>query len=237
MRGLFALAVAAALAWQIYALFFPLVTVRAEGKQTYEIKEFAAGADVGQTFRAPTDGLNAATVEFSTDRAASLVVRYRLMGWAPAKLDDHWATIMEATETLSLSPGSNRHRFRFKTIADSYHQVYQFQVRQIEARAADGSPSAPTIGVMASTDDALEDGNLILDKAQLIDRDLLFEAKGADSRFEDFQLHANPQLPRTLRQPVVQWTLCLIFLATYNWALAIYSYQLLVRQGGEHAEL
>ena len=220
--------VVVAVAAQAYALFVPLMTVRAAGKQIYEIKEFANGAVVGQTLRAPTDGLHSATVEFSSDRPATLVVRWRLMGWASAKMDDPWAAIMESTETLPLKQGTNRQTFRFKPIADSYHQVYQFQVQQVEARPAEGQASAaPGVSVMASTDDALEEGNLILDKAQIIDRDLLFEARGADSRFEDLQLHVNPLLPRGLRPPAVQWALCLLLLAGYNWALAVLAWHVL----------
>ncbi len=225
VRPLFALAVGAALAWEVNALFVPVATTRAAGKQTYEIKEFAAGVPVGQTFRAATDGLDTAVVRFTADRPASLVVRYRVMGWAPAKLDDHWASVVESTETIRLSPGTTPHTFRFKAIIDSSRQVYQFQVQEIEVRALDGNPvGLPTVGVMASTDNALEDGNIIVGKDQIIDRDLLFEAKGADSRFDDFRMRINPQLPRPLRHPAVHWTLCLIVLALYNWALTVFAY-------------
>lgn len=221
-----ALTLAATLAWEVHALFFPVATTRAGGTQRYEIEEFAAGVPVGQTFRAVTDGLDTAIVTFTADRPASLVVRYRVMGWAPAKLDDHWAPVIESTEDVRLSPGTNRHPFHFKAIVDSARQVYQFQVQQVEVRALDGNPEGlPTIGVLASTDNALDDGNVIVGKDQIIDRDLLFEAKGADSRFDDFRMRINPQLPRALRHPAAHWALCLIVLGLYNWALAVFACQ------------
>jgi hypothetical protein len=228
VRVIFGLAIAAAMAWEIDALFLPATTIRAAGVETYEIKEFSAGVPVGQTFRARTDGLNTAVVTFSADRPCSLTVRYRLMGWAPAKVD-HWASVIEGTETIRLTSGTNRQPFRFKAIVDSNRQVYQFQVQQLEVHglAADAG-AAPSVGLMASRDNALDEGNLILGTAQLIDRDLLFAASGADSRFDDFRMRINPQLPRNLRLPAVQWILGLTLVALYDWALAIFAYHVLI---------
>ena len=227
VRAIFALIVCAVLVWEVRVLFWPVVTVRAAGAERYDIMEFSAGAPVGQTFRALTDGLDTAIVEFSADRPAALVVQYRLMGWAPAKMDDHWAAVIEGTETVSLSAGRNRHAFRFKGIADSNRQVYQFQVQQVEARAADGSGAPVTIAVVGSTDGTLDDGNLIVARDQIVDRDLVFQARGADSRFDDFRMRVTPQLPRALRPAAVQWTAALLLLALYNWAVAVFAYHLL----------
>lgn len=229
VQALFALATGAALLCESYVLFVPVATIRARGEQTYEIKAFAAGLPVGQTFRAVTDGLDTATVRFTADRPASIVVRYRVMGWAPAKLDDHWASVIELIEAVRLSTGATPHSFHFKAITDSNRQVYQFQVQQIEVHALDGNPiGLPTVGVMASSDDALADGNLIVGKDQIIDRDLLFEARGADSRFDDFRMRISPQLPSELRPPAVQWTLGLMLMALFNWALAVFAYNTVI---------
>lgn len=225
LEWLFALTCAAALAWEAYALFVPVAKIRVAGTEMYGISEFAAGVPVGQTFRAVTDGLDTAVLQFAADRPASLVLRYRVMGWAPAKLDDHWASVIEGTETIRLSPGTSPHAFHFKKIADSARQVYQFQVQQVEVRALDGNPSGlPTVSVMASTNNSLEDGNVILGKDQIVDRDLLFEARGADSRVDDLRMRIGPKMPRPLRLPTVQWTLFLLWFAVYNWALAAFAY-------------
>ena len=228
MRSAFALALCAALAWQAWVLFVPVASIRASGKNRYEIKEFAAGAPVGQTFRARTDGLHSATVWFSSDQAGTVQVTYRLMGWSATKVPDHWAPVIEGREIVRLSPGSNAHTFSFKAIADSARQVYQFQIQQEAAPPSDGAASAsPAVGVMASTDDALDEGNLIVGTAQIVDRDLVFDAAGADSRFDDFRMRISPQLPRNLRSPAVQWTAGLVWLAVYNWALAAFAMHLL----------
>ncbi|MCC7418404.1 MAG: hypothetical protein IT176_14805 [Acidobacteria bacterium] len=220
-----ALALAGLIAWQIHALFRPFATIRAEGAGTAGIEAFAAGVPVGQTFRAATDGLHSAVVEFSTDRPAAIVVAYRVMGWAPAKLDDHWAAVIESTETVELPSGRTRHAFHFSAIPESSRQVYQFQIQQLASRSVDGG-AAPEVAVVWS-EDSLEEGNVIVGKDQIVDRDLIFAAHGADTRFDDFRMRTSSRLPRALRTAAAQWSIALLLFAIGNWAFAVFAYELI----------
>jgi hypothetical protein len=233
-RALFAAAVCAALVWEARTLFVPFATLRANGKQTYEIQEFAAGAPVGQTFRARTDGLESATLRFVAERPFTLNVRYRLLGWSITSVPDHWVPIVEGTEAVPLPKGESAHTFRFKAVTDSHGQVYQFQAQE-EDEQPGGSAARARVTLLASQDDALDEGNLIVDKDQLVDRDLIFAAAGADSRFDDFRMRISPQLPRSLRDPGGQWAIALVLFTLYNWAFAVFAYQLLLSAAEEHA--
>ncbi len=75
------------------------------------------------------------------------------------------------------------------TRRDNEAGIYQFQVQQIEARAPGRNERGPrpSVGVLASLDDSLKDGSLIVGRLQATDRDLFFEAHSDDSAFADLR--------------------------------------------------
>lgn len=231
-RIAFGVLVLLALAWEAYTLFWPTTLVRAAGRQPFAIQEFSAGVPVGQTFRMLTDGLQSVDVAFFADRGTSLVVRCQLLTWEPYA-QDGWAVLYEWVKSIRLSPGSQWQRFVFQPIPHSAMKVYQFRVQQHSVRVLDPSVpiDQPRVSVIGSLDDSLSEGNIILGQYQWIDRDLFFEAHGADSVFSAFRLLDNPEVPRRLRRPSTLLTL----LTIYNFVLAVFAYELIVR-GPDQAE-
>ena len=225
-RVAFGLLFLVAVAWEINTLFVPGTRVRAAGRMTFDVTDFADGAPVGQTFRMSSDGLQSVDLQFSVDRPTSLLLQCQLLTWNDYA-QDHWAIVYKWTTTVELAAGRRSSRFSFTPVAQSMGQVFQFRVQQLEARAlqVNAGGARPRVIVIGSLDDALTDGNLVLGRAQLVDRDLLFQAYGADSAIDVFRLRNNLALPKPLRGRMVQIAL----LATYTLALAVFAYYMLVQ--------
>jgi hypothetical protein len=230
-RVAFALATAAVLAYEAYVMFAPTSRIVAAGTDRYIVKEFGAGEPVGQTFRALEDGLESAAVQISADRPASVDVVCRLMGWAAYKEPDHWVTLFEWKVTREVEAGVEWHRFAFKPVPGSTNAIYQFQVQLLDVRPQDGAAGRPPeIGLMASTDDSLREGNILIGHPQLIERDLVFDARTANE-FTRYRARANPLLPEPLRSAALQ----LGVIALYNCALAIFAFYMTVGDGSQSA--
>ena len=213
-------------AWEVNLLFVPATRVRAAGRMPFDITNLADGAPVGQTFRMLSDGLQSVDLQFSVDRPTSLLLRCRLLVGRDYS-QDGWAVVYQWTQTVELAAGRQWRRFSFAPVSESRTQVYQFQVQQIEARAvqANAGGARPRVSVIGSVDDALKDGNIVVGRFQWVDRDLLFQAYGADSAIDVFRLRNNLALPKPLRNRRVQITL----LATYTLALAVFAFYMLVQ--------
>lgn len=227
-HAIFLLASAALAGWEADRLFAPTSSVRAAGRQPYVIVDaFAVGEPVGQTFRILDDGLEGVEVQLSSDRPASVDITWRLLGTARDTPNDgpsRWAPIHEARTTLVLPRGRSVHRFAFHPIFPSEKRVYQFQVQRLGVRSRDPArPGHAVVGVIASRDDALPEGNVVVDKQQIAEQDLLFQAWSADL-FTWFRVRANSSLPRLLRNQNVQ----LVLLLAYNWALAVFAFEMIV---------
>jgi hypothetical protein len=216
------------------ALFRPASVVEAIGRRPYVVTEFAAALPVGQTLRASDDYLEAVDLRLVAERPASLDVAFRVLEWAPnvpATPTGRWAGVREGKTTLRLPQGQTWHRFAFEPISSSAARVFQFQVEQLAVRSLDGhEPGRPAVGVMASEDDALKDGNVVVGSTQSIERDLFVRVRTA-SAFTRFRVEASPSLPGPLRSAGVQLTLLacgdlvLILLAQY---LSVFVYALVV---------
>jgi len=226
-RLLFFACLAVALSAEGAAIFLPMSAIRAAGERPYVIEDLAAGERVGQTFRILDDGLESVDIELSSTGPASTDIMCRLLGSpndAPNDGFGRWAAIYEWKTTLQLPRGRSWHHFAFRPIFPSRQQVYQFQVEQLDVRALDPKrPGRPHVGVMASKDDFLKEGNIIVGKEQIIGHDLLFAAHTADE-LTSFRREANPHLPRLLRYLSVQLGL----LALYNASLAAFAYCLTI---------
>jgi hypothetical protein len=202
------------------------VSVRAEGRDVYVVSEFEDGQPIGQTFRARSDGLQAAELAFFADEPATVTFAWRLLSWDPSSAT-HWAPWSEERTTVSLPRGSSWQRFEFMPVLESDAKIYQLQVQRLGARPDPSTPAVPRprVGPLASKDDALpRDGNLIIGDRQVIDQDMVFAAYGADSPFEWFRLHGGSQLPRWLQGRPIQFTL----LALYAALLATFGYYLVI---------
>jgi hypothetical protein len=154
----------AALYLEASAIFRPTSAVLATGP-AYVIEDFARGEPVGQTFRIPDDGLVSVGVQLWADRPASIDIAWRLVGTAQGASNDGsraWAPAYEMTAPLRLPRGRSAHYFTFNPIIPSARRVYQFQIQQLAVRSLDPTqPGRPTVGVVASRDDALPEGNVV----------------------------------------------------------------------------
>ena len=217
-RILFGVALASALVWTARALFVPSVRVRAEGGRPYLVDTFGAGATIGQTFRSLNDGLNSVQVRFSSQRAASISVRCRLMTWNEST--GGWASLYEWTEAVDLPAGEAWRRFQFPPVIPSDRKVYQFQIQRVAA-------SDTSVALVGSMDDVLRDGNVVADQEQIVDKDLYFRAGAtADVAFDEFRRRIDPQVPKRLRNLSLQ----LALLALYACAMSVLAFHLIVRE-------
>jgi hypothetical protein len=224
-RVAFLVGLVLAVSWEAHVLFSPAASIRAAGRKPFVVTDFGRGVPVGQTFVMLSDGLDAVDVQFFSDEETLLSLRCRLLGWV-GDSPNHWFPLYDWTAMVRLPRGPSWHRFTFKPVVPSINQSYQFQVEQVDARVASPRDSSrrPSVGVMGSIDDSLKEGNIVLGGAQVIDRDLFFEAHAADSVFAEFRRHARTQLPRPLRSRTAQLTL----LGIYNCALAVFAFHLLI---------
>jgi hypothetical protein len=214
--------------WEARALFVPSPPLRAAGRKPFVITEFGRGVPTGQSFRMKSDGLDAVDLRFFSDKEVFLRLRCRVLGNRPS---EPWFPVRDWTAAIHLPRGSSWHRFRFAPVVPSFNLIYQFQVEQLEVRAADPRDPGerPSVGLMGSLDDSLpRDGNIILGSTQVTDRDLFFEARAADSTFVDFRRRVDSQtpLPKPLRSMVAQLTL----LAIYNGCLTVFAFHMLIRE-------
>ncbi len=227
-RLTFVLVVGAVLAYEAQTMFSPSSGIRAAGQRPYVIRDFASGEPVGQTFQILDEALESVDVQLLTERPASIDIACRLLVFAPYVPNDgsgQWAAIYEWRTTFQLPRGRSWHHFTFKPILPSLQQVYQFQVEQLDVRSLDPKqPGRPAVGVVASEEDSLKEGNIIIGKQQVIDRDLFFGAHTA-SVFTQFRLRANPSLPRPLRSRGVQVGIVVV----YNWARAVLVFHSIIR--------
>lgn len=216
-----------AVSWEAHALFSTAAPIRAVGKKPFVVSDFGRGVPIGQTFRMLSDGLDAADVRFISDEVTLLAVKCRLLE-AGGRVPGHWSAVRDWTATIRLPRGSSWHRFTFDPVVPSFNRIYQFQVQQIDARAAppNNAGERPAVGVVGSIDDSLRDGNIVVGETQMVDRDLFFEARAADSTFAEFRRHAQTQLPKPLRSAAAQLTL----LAIYNGCLAVFAFHMLVQE-------
>src|SRR5579871_4335879 len=99
-RLAFVVIVLAAVTYEGVSLFTPMSTLRAIGTRPYVLNDLSTGVPVGQTMRSPDDGFAAVDVEFVSDRPIDLDLTWRVLGWAPNKLDDHWVVIYEFPATI-----------------------------------------------------------------------------------------------------------------------------------------
>lgn len=223
-RVAFLVGLVLAVSWEAHALFSPVARIRAAVRRPFVVTDFGRGVPVGQTFSMSSDGLEAVDVRFFSDVETLLAVRCRLLGVGDSS--NHWVPLYDWTEQVRLPRGPSWRRFTFKPVVPSINQIYLFQMEQIDARVATPREPGrrPSVGVMGSIDDSRKDGNLILGDAQVVDRDLFFEAYADDSVFAEFRRHANPPLPKPLRSAVLQLTL----LAGYNCVLAVFAFHMLI---------
>lgn len=208
-------------------LFGPTSSTRGAGRSPYVIELVAGGERIGQSFRILDDGLQSADVIFVSSTPASLVLTCRLLVADSHALNNGtgaWRVVNTWTTTVRLPRGKSRHGFSFRPIFPSEKQIYQFQVEELDLRPLDPlDPVPPLVGLLATKDNSLEEGNVVIGQHQLADRDLFFQAQTA-SVFTTFRLRANPLLPRALRSVGVQ----LVALALYNAVLAVFGFQMIL---------
>jgi hypothetical protein len=219
-RAGFAILVAGVAVRAAVVLTTPTPAIESRGRKTILFGNFADGAPIGQTFRMLSDGLNAVEVQLASEIAAAVTIRYRLMGWDAYA--GGWTALYQHVAARDLPAGRSWQRFEFPPILASDRKVFFFQIQQMDAHAIDSAASAPPpkIAVVGFEDDAIEDGNLILGREQLPDRDLAFRAGSADSPFARYARGINRYLPDALQRPRIQW----IVLAMYGLTLAVFAY-------------
>jgi hypothetical protein len=222
----FWLLVLAAVSVEAATLFMPRSPLRTAGQRPFIIREFAAGVPIGETFRARSDGLESVDLRLWAERPTSLVLTCRLLTWAGlAPPGSNWVPLYQFTMTRRLPAGESWQHFPFRPVYPSAGQIYQFQVQYVESQALEGTtPGSPAVGVMGSEDDSFKEGNLIAGPVQIVDRDLLFKARGA-SVYTEFRVRISPLLPKPLRNRGLQ----LALLGLYNWALATFSFYMIVQ--------
>jgi hypothetical protein len=229
-RVLFLLTLAAAIVAKSWALFLPSSNLGVAGPRPYVIESFREGEPVGQSFRILDDGLESVDIALSSTEPAVVDLRWRLFGTS-AKALRNWAVIYSAERRLRVPRGRSWHHFTFIPIFPSEKKIYQFQVEPQGIRPVDArSARAPVVGVVASAEDSLTDGNVLLGTAQDIHHDLFIKARTA-TPFTRFRMFANMLLPRPLRNLGVQ----LALLAMGTWLLAVFAFEMTVR-GPEQAD-
>lgn len=206
-RAWFALACAASIGYEIYALFIrsggPVLDVR--GRRPIVLRDLGAGEQISQTFVARAESLDALTVWVRSDGPVSANVRCALL------LAEHgsFVPLYRWVERLDVD-GRAARTFTFPPVVPSRNRQFRFDLQLTP-------PAVRSLGVEAWAEDALADGVMLIGGREQWG-DLALRTR-ASPPFRSLLRNAKG-VPDPLRHPAV----ALLFLAVANWAVVTFVY-------------
>ena len=214
-----ALFIAVCLGAEIYLVFMKGSSqFRIEGTDAYEVAEFGSGRPVSHAFLMRGDGLNAVSLYFSSGTGSVVTVQWTL--WRGLRdLPQEMTRAFEGTDRLELRPGRQWKTFPFTRDASSRDRWYTFEVRLLEADnvAVRSDAGARQVVLVASRDNPERGGILwIGDDRQPGSLFIRAERQGR-TPYRRFVAEIEPNLPRALRIPAVQWAIAI----TFHWAIFV----------------
>ncbi len=225
-HAVFVLIGAVVIALEIYLVFIKRHgDFRIEGKEAFDLAEFASGAVVAHAFLMRGDGLNSVAVQFGSDSKARLTVQWTL--WRGKADQPGAARAFEGTEVLNLRPGHQWRTFEFIRDASSRDRWYTFEVHALAverlAPASEDPARTPRVALVASRDNPERGGLLLVDGA--LRPGSLFIRAGRQGRtiYRRFVVEAELYLPAPLRIRSVQWALVIAF----HWAFLVFAWAVL----------
>lgn len=253
-RTLFALGCAAVIAVEAYVLFVDRdQTFSIQGRTPYLLSEFGNGTPVAHAFLMRGNGLHAVRVRFSSSAATTVRLQWQLlrepatderlsiMETGPRELrleaDRTWAThpvtrggsseklaIMEGgTRELRLEAGRTWATFPVTRDGSSHDRWYVFEAQLVDLPPADVRDRAQ-IALMATHDNPDRGGSLFVAGVNQPGSLVLRADRVGRTLHQQFVAEVEPNLPRWLRWPAVQWLIALALHA----AVAVYAYALLI---------
>ncbi len=254
LRTLFALGCAAAIAVEGYVLFFDRHhTFNIQGRRTYLLSEFGDGIPIAHAFLMRGNGLRAVRVQFSSSASTTVRLRWQLfrqqatdekqttLEWGQRELrldaDRNWATfpatpgrspeklsIMEGgTRELRLEAGRTWATFPVTRDGSSHDRWYVFDAQLVDPPSTDVRGGAQ-IALLATHDNPDRGGSLWVAGANRPGSLVLGADRVGHTLYQRFVAEVEPNLPRWLRWPAVQWIIGLALHA----AVAVHAYALLI---------
>lgn len=218
----FGLACAVVLATEAFVLFADRVdVVRTEGRQPFEISEFARGRPVSHAFLMLNDGLQSVSVRFSSAAAATVRVEWQVFRGERNRYLTQPGTLLLAFEgvtSVDLRPGRQWKTLAFTRDGSSAGRWYKIQLRLPDA----GTSPTPQVSLVASHDNPERGGVLWIDDARQTGSLFLRAERHDRTLYRRFLMDAVPNFPEPLRTPVAQWSIA----AALHWAAVVVAYAL-----------
>lgn len=253
LRVMFAWGCAAVLAVEGYALFFDRDhTFSIQGRKSYKIDEFGDGIPVAHAFLMRGSGLRAIRVQLSSSASATVRLRWQLLRqqatddklsireWGLRELhleaDRTWWThpmtrggspeklaIMEGgTRELRLEAGRTWATFPVTRDGSSHDRWYVFEAQLVDLPPTELRDRAH-IALLATHDNPDRGGSLFVGGVNKRGSLVLRADRVGPTPYQRFVAEAEPNLPRWLQLPAVQW---IIGLALHG-AVAVHAYAFL----------
>jgi len=253
-RALFALGCAAVVAVEGYALFFDREhTFSIQGRHPYLLSEFGSGMPVAHGFLMRGNGLRAVRVQLASGAPTTVRLRWQLLRqpatdekrsileWGLRDLrlqeDGTWAThpkapgesseklaIMEGgTRELRLEAGRTWATFPVTRDGSSHNRWYVFEVQLANPPLAEGRDRVQ-IALLTTHDNPDRGGSLFVAGVNRPGSLVLRADRAGPTLHQRFVAEVEPNLPRVLQWPAVQW---LVGLALHA-AVAVHAYALLI---------
>lgn len=254
LRTLFALGCAAVIAVEGYILFFDRDhTFSIQGRRTYLLSEFADGIPIAHAFLMRGNGLRAVRVQFSSSTSTTVRLQWQLfrqqatdkkqtiLEWGHRELrldaDRNWATfpvtrratseklsIMEGgTRELRLEAGRTWATFPVTRDGSSHDRWYVFEAQLVDPPSPDVRDRAQ-IALLATHDNPDRGGSLFVAGRNQPGSLVLGADRVGHTLHQRFVAEVEPNLPRWLRWPAVQWIIGLALHA----AVAVHAHALLI---------
>lgn len=253
LRALFALGCAAVFALEGYVLFFDRdQTFSIQGRQGYLLSEFGNGVPIAHGFLMRGNGLRAVRVQLSSRVPATVRLQWQLLrqpvsdeqpsimegGMRQVGLDAGraWATFpvvpgsseplarMEGgTRELHLEAGRTWASFPVTRDGSSHDRWYLFEA-QLVGLPPDDVRDRAQIALLATRDNPDRGGSLWVAGANQPGSLVLRADRVGRTPYQRFVAEVEPNLPRWLQWPAVQWIIGLALHA----AVAVHAYTLLI---------
>lgn len=227
LRAMFALGCAAAIAVEGYVLFFDRDhTFSIQGRKTYLVSELGDGSPVAHAFLMRGNGLRAIRVQFSSSAPATARLRWRLRRQQDpleALSIEALSIVDEGTRELRLDAGRTWATFPVTRDGSSHDRWYAFEAQLVDPPSADVRDRV-RIALLATRDNPDRGGSLFVAGVNQPGSLVLRADRVGRTLYQRFVAEAEPNLPRWLRWPAVQWLIGLALQA----AVAVYAYALLI---------
>lgn len=227
LRTLFVLGCAAVMAVEGYVLFVDRDhTFSIQGRKTYLLSEFGDGIPIAHAFLMRGNGLRAVRVRFSSVAPATVRLRWQLLR-QPAPDEtlsiEELSIAEEGTRELRLEPGRTWVTFPVTRDGSSHDRWYSFETQRVDLPPAE-IRDRERAGLLATRDNPDRGGSLFVAGVNQPGSLVLRADRVGHTLHQRFVAEVEPNLPRWLRWPAVQWIVGLILHA----AVAVHAHALLI---------